>query len=100
MVTMPYLLLGTVGFMVYRGLRQQAAAEPWADIERASGRHGGLSMFHPVTRRGFLNRTLQAGTAAGLGSLAFLSQSPGHHGRGGRRPRRSPQLRTSNRLSA
>jgi hypothetical protein len=27
MVGMPYLLLGTVGFLVYRGLRQRALAE-------------------------------------------------------------------------
>ena len=27
MVGMPYLLLGTVGFMVYRGLKQKALAE-------------------------------------------------------------------------
>ena len=30
MVAMPYLLLGTVGFLVYRGLKQKAKAEQHA----------------------------------------------------------------------
>jgi hypothetical protein len=30
MVSMPYLLLGGVGFMIYRGLRQKAPAEQQA----------------------------------------------------------------------
>jgi len=41
MVSMPYVLLGAVGFMVYRNLRQQAAAEPQADMsEHADGAEG------------------------------------------------------------
>jgi hypothetical protein len=40
MVAMPYLLLGTVGFLVYRGLKQKAKAEQQAaDLARAGG-HG------------------------------------------------------------
>lgn len=30
MVGMPYLLLGSVGFLIYRGMRQKAAAEQQA----------------------------------------------------------------------
>jgi hypothetical protein len=30
MVGMPYLLLGTVGFLIYRGLKQKALAEQQA----------------------------------------------------------------------
>jgi hypothetical protein len=38
MVSMPYLLLGTVGFLVYRGLKQKAKAEQHAaDLARAGG---------------------------------------------------------------
>lgn len=33
MVAMPYLLLGTVGFLVYRGLKQKAKAEQLAAEE-------------------------------------------------------------------
>jgi hypothetical protein len=38
MVAMPYLLLGTVGFLVYRGLKQKARAEQLAaDLAQAGG---------------------------------------------------------------
>ena len=38
MVSMPYLLLGTVGFLIYRGLKQKAKAEQQAaDLARAGG---------------------------------------------------------------
>lgn len=46
MVTMPYLLLGTVGFLVYRGLKQTARAEQHAaDLAQAGG-EGDLSCPH------------------------------------------------------
>ncbi len=33
-------------------------------------------MFDSLSRRGFLNRSVQAGALAGLGSFAFLDQMP------------------------
>jgi len=43
MVAMPYLLLGTVGFLVYRGLKQKALAEQHAAGVAQAGGEGNQS---------------------------------------------------------
>jgi len=37
MVSMPYLLLGTVGFLIYRSVRRGGAAPPASGVGNGSG---------------------------------------------------------------
>jgi hypothetical protein len=52
MVGMPYLLLGSVGFLVYRGLKQKARAEQRAAGLARAGGEGDLPCSTPSLGEG------------------------------------------------
>ncbi len=54
MVGMPYLLLGTVGFLVYRGLKQKARAEQLSAGLAPAGGEGDRSCSDPSHVEGLL----------------------------------------------